>query len=58
MSFAFVSLLILVVIVIIATLILLSVFARAAGRNPNRPGGESTDEHAGDTDEGPDRGRQ
>jgi hypothetical protein len=43
-SFAIVSLIILVVIALIAILILISVFGEAARRNPNRPGGEGSDE--------------
>ena len=44
MSFAIVSLLLLVVIAIIAIPILIRVFGEAARRNPNRPGGEGSDE--------------
>jgi hypothetical protein len=47
-SFAIVSLIILVVIVLIAIPILIRVFGEAARRNPNRPGGEGSD----DLDEG------
>jgi hypothetical protein len=43
-SFAIVSLLILVVIAIIAVPILIRVFGEAARRNPNRPEGEGNDE--------------
>ena len=43
-SFAIVSLILLVVIAIIAIPILIRVFGEAAGRNPNRPGGEGSDE--------------
>ncbi len=43
MSFAIVSLIILVVIAVIAIPILIRVFGEAAGRNPNRPGGEGSD---------------
>lgn len=44
MSIAIVSLIILVVVAIIAIPILVRVFGEAAGRNPNRPGGEGRDE--------------
>ena len=44
MSFAIVSLILLVVIAIIAIPILIRVFGEAAGRNQNRPGGEGSDE--------------
>ena len=44
MSFAIVSLLILVVIAIVAIPFLIRVFGEAAGRNPNRPEGEGEDE--------------
>jgi hypothetical protein len=43
-SFAIVSLILLVVIAIIAIPILIRVFGEAARRNPNRPGGEGSDE--------------
>jgi hypothetical protein len=43
-SFAIVSLIILVVIAIIAIPILIRVFGEAARRNPNRPEGEGEDE--------------
>jgi hypothetical protein len=43
-SFAIVSLVLLVVIAIIAIPILIRVFAEAAGRNPNRPANEGRDE--------------
>jgi hypothetical protein len=43
-SFAIVSLILLVVIAIIAIPILIRVFGEAARRNPNRPGGEGDDE--------------
>ncbi len=43
MSFAIVSLIILVVIAIIAIPILIRVFGEAASRNPNRPEGEDED---------------
>jgi len=42
-SFAIVSLIILVVIAIIAIPILIRVFGEAASRNPNRPEGEGND---------------
>jgi hypothetical protein len=41
-SFAIVSLIILVVIALIAIPILIRVFGEAARRNPNRPGGEGS----------------
>ena len=44
MSFAIVSLILLVVVVIIVVPILIRVFGEAAGRNPNRPEGEGSDE--------------
>ena len=44
MSFAIVSLLLLVVIAVIAIPILIRVFSEAARRNPNRPEGEGQDE--------------
>ena len=44
MSFAIVSLLLLVVVAIIAIPILIRVFGEAARRNPNRPEGEGEDE--------------
>ena len=44
MSFAIVSLIILVVIAIVAIPILIRVFGEAARRNPNRPEGEGSDE--------------
>lgn len=44
MSFAIVSLIILVVIAIIAIPILMRVFGEAASRNPNHPGDEGEDE--------------
>ncbi len=49
MSFAIVSLILLVVIALIAIPILIRVFGEAAGRNPNRPGGEGSD-HTGEED--------
>ena len=54
MSFAIVSLILLVVIAIIAIPILIRVFGEAAGRNPNRPGDEGQDE-PGEQDSGSDR---
>ncbi len=54
MSFAIVSLIILVVIAIIAIPILIRVFGEAARRNPNRPEGEGSDE-IGDRSSGPGR---
>jgi flagellar basal body-associated protein FliL len=50
-SFAIVSLIILVVIAIIAIPILMRVFGEAASRNPNRP----EDEEPDDRNSGPDR---
>jgi flagellar basal body-associated protein FliL len=44
MGIAVISLIILVVIALIAIPILIRVFGEAAGRNPNRPGGEGSDE--------------
>ncbi|HEX2182196.1 MAG TPA: hypothetical protein VHH10_07900 [Rubrobacteraceae bacterium] len=44
MSFAIVSLIILVVVLIIAVPILIRVFGEAARRNPNRPEGEGEDD--------------
>jgi hypothetical protein len=43
-SFAIVSLILLVVIALIAIPILIRVFGEAAGRNPNRPDGEGGDQ--------------
>jgi hypothetical protein len=43
-SFAIVALILLVIIVLIAIPILIRIFGEAAGRNPNRPGGEGRDE--------------
>jgi hypothetical protein len=43
-SFAIVSLIILVVVLIIAVPILIRVFGEAARRNPNRPEGEGEDD--------------
>ena len=48
MGFAIVSLIVLAVIALIAIPILIRVFGAAAGRNPNRPGGEGSDEPEGD----------
>jgi hypothetical protein len=58
-SFAIVSLIILVVIALIAIPILIRIFGEAAGRNPNRPGGEGSDQ-AGkeDQDERSGQGRE
>ena len=44
MSFAIVSLILLIVIALIAIPILIRVFGEAAGRNPNRPEGEGSDQ--------------
>ena len=44
MSFAIVSLILLVVIALIAIPILIRVFGEAVGRNPNRPDGEGGDQ--------------
>ena len=44
MGLAVIALIILVVIALIAIPILIRVFGEAAGRNPNRPGGEGSDE--------------
>jgi flagellar basal body-associated protein FliL len=41
---AVISLIVLVVIALIAIPILMRVFGEAAGRNPNRPGGEGSDQ--------------
>jgi flagellar basal body-associated protein FliL len=46
---AVISLIVLVVIALIAIPILIRVFGEAAGRNPNRPGGEGSDQ-AGEED--------
>jgi hypothetical protein len=43
-SFAIVSLILLVVVAIIVVPILIRVFGEAARRNPNRPEGEGSDE--------------
>jgi hypothetical protein len=56
-SFAIVSLLILVVIAIVAIPILIRVFGEAARRNPNRPEGEGSDE-VGDRDRTSGPGRE
>lgn len=48
MSFAIAALIVLVLIALIAIPILIRVFGEAAGRNPNRPGGEGNDEPEGD----------
>jgi hypothetical protein len=58
-SFAIVSLIILVVIAVIAIPILIRVFGEAAGRNPNRPGGEGSDRAGeGDRNERSGQGRE
>ena len=57
MSFAIVSLLLLVVIAIIAIPVLIRVFGEAARRNPNRPGGEGSDE-IGERDRSSGAGRE
>ncbi len=57
MSFAIVSLIILVVILLIAIPILIRIFGEAARRNPNRPGGEGRDE-VGDRDRRSGPGRE
>jgi flagellar basal body-associated protein FliL len=45
---AVISLIVLVVVALIAIPILIRVFGEAAGRNPNRPGGEEdSDEESG-----------
>lgn len=44
MGIGVISLIILVVIALIVIPILIRVFGEAAGRNPNRPGGEGSDE--------------
>jgi hypothetical protein len=56
-SFAIVSLIILVIIALIAIPILIRIFGEAARRNPNRPGGEGSDELEEDQDgrSGPNR---
>jgi hypothetical protein len=43
-SFAIISLILLVIVAIIAIPILIRVFGEAAGRNPNRPESEGEDE--------------
>ena len=48
MSFAIASLIILAVIALVTIPILIRVFGAAAGRNPNGPGGEGSDEPEGD----------
>jgi len=57
-SFAIASLIILAVIALIAIPILVRVFGEAAGRNPNRPGGEGSDEPEGDQSRRSDPGRE
>jgi flagellar basal body-associated protein FliL len=54
---AVVALIILVVIALIAIPILMRVFGEAAGRNPNRPEGEGSDE-TGDRDRSSGAGRE
>jgi hypothetical protein len=56
-SFAIVSLILLVVVAIIAIPILIRVFGEAARRNPNRPEGEGDDE-IGDRDRTSGPGRE
>jgi hypothetical protein len=59
MSFAIVSLIILVIVALIAILIFMRVFGEAARRNPNRPGGEGRDNTTEeDQDERSDRNRE
>ena len=58
MSFAIASLIILAVIALIAIPILIRVFGEAAGRNPNRPGGEGSDEPEGDQSRRSDPGEE
>lgn len=55
MSFAIVSLLLLVVVAIVVIPILIRVFGEAAGRNENRPGDEG-DETRSDRDQRSDGG--
>ena len=55
MGIAVISLIVLVVVAIIAIPILIRVFGEAASRNPNRPGGEWSEEE--DQSEGSGRGR-
>jgi hypothetical protein len=57
-SFAIVSLIILVIIAIIVIPILIRVFGEAAGRNPNRPSGEGTDNLEEDQSERSDPDRE
>ncbi len=57
MSFAIVSLLLLVVIAIVLIPILIRVFGEAARRNPNRPEGEGSDE-VGERDRTSEPGRE
>jgi hypothetical protein len=54
---AVISLIILVVIALIAVPILIRVFGEAARRNPNRPGGEGSDE-IGERDRSSGAGRE
>ena len=58
MSFAIASLIILAVIALIAIPILIRVFGEAAGRNPNRPGGEGSDDPEGDQSRRSDPGEE
>ncbi len=57
MGIAVISLIILVIIALIAIPILIRIFGEAARRNPNRPGGEGSDELEEDQDgrSGPNR---
>jgi hypothetical protein len=57
-SFAIVSLIILVIIAIIAIPILIRVFGEAGRRNPNRPGGERRDNLEEDQSERSGSGRE
>ena len=57
MGIAVISLIILVVIALIAIPILIRVFGEAARRNPNRPGGEGSDE-IGERDRSSGAGRE
>ena len=58
MSFAIASLIVLAVIALVAIPILIRVFGEAAGRNPNRPGGEGSDEPEGDQSRRSDPGEE
>ncbi|HSL00662.1 MAG TPA: hypothetical protein VK869_10030 [Rubrobacteraceae bacterium] len=55
MSFAIVSLIILVVIAIVAIPILMRVFGEAASRNPNRPPGDEGRDEPDERGSGSDR---